>query len=394
MPKPRTTAKGFPCDPADCYVSRHLDGPDFKIHSVMCAAAPSNKGKRTFYAPVRPWLCNAVNQAPSTVDATLDRLEAGGWIINLGRTRRADGTETPNTYEIVEHAAWADAHPGACPDYKLAPDWEEALKYGVRKGGRITSGPLPKNFWPDDPILRSALEKVTSEEPGIITDEELAALNKHLDTLTTPGTPRLAPLPGNEAPLPVDRDWTTPGTPVSPLPVDREHHSRLTGRNLSKPTLVNTPNTPHPTTQLVGGVVDGTPSAIDAEREVDDLLAGFAKANDGPGKFTGTQRKKITELVMRYGRDKFRRAADAWFANPSWNNKTTDPFLGFINGFAGYLAASDIAIKEQQSKLTPAQVAEINELNAKRRAEFWGDGKPEETVSEPDADAMFADDEK
>jgi hypothetical protein len=84
----KPTAKGFPCEPADCHESRHLEGPDYKIWDVMCAAAPRKNGERTFYASVEPWLCNAANQSPSAVTATLARLERTGWIIKLNKEPR------------------------------------------------------------------------------------------------------------------------------------------------------------------------------------------------------------------------------------------------------------------------------------------------------------------
>jgi hypothetical protein len=116
----------------------------------MCAAAPLKNGKRMFYGSVVPYLCNALDQSRSAVDATLGRLQSAGWIISHGRTRRADGTETPNHYEIIEHEAWAKR--GRCPDYKYAPDWDEAKKYGVKKGDRAVAGPPPWNFIKDKDI--------------------------------------------------------------------------------------------------------------------------------------------------------------------------------------------------------------------------------------------------
>jgi hypothetical protein len=190
MPKRSAKTAGFPCWPEECFVSRHLEGPEYKILDLMRAAAPLTNGRRIFYASVRPWLCNAANQAASTVDATLLRLTEAGWLINLGRSRRADGTETPNSYEVVEHATWAAAHPGGCPDFKFAPNWDEANKYGVKKGERLKAAALPKNFWPDEPVLRSSLDKITAEKAALVTDEEMSALNAHFSSLTAMATGR------------------------------------------------------------------------------------------------------------------------------------------------------------------------------------------------------------
>jgi hypothetical protein len=232
MPKRPTAKQGFPCKSEDCYASRHLDGPDYKVWDQMKAAAPQRNGTRIFFAPVSPYLVNACNQARSTIDATLLRLCNSGWIINLGRQRKPDGTETPNKYRIIEHPEWAANHPGRCPDFTVAPDSETARAFGVNVGDKLATGPLPPNFWPKpDTPLGSALRKIIGHDSVIITDEEMAALNAHLRDLTTPGTPGLAPLPVNEAPLPVDRERATPGTPVEPLPVNEDDHSRYTGRN-------------------------------------------------------------------------------------------------------------------------------------------------------------------
>jgi hypothetical protein len=225
MPK-RPTAKGFPCKPEHCYVSRHLDGPDYKVYDLMMAASKKNEsGQRVFYAPVRPWLVNASNQSASTVDSTLDRLEAAGWIKNLARRRpdgspiierKPNGKAKPHVYAVFEHEDWVKNHPESCPDYKLAPDFEEAERYGVKKGDKLETGALPKNFWPDD--LRSAVAKVTGEEFSIVDDQESAALAKHTKevaatlggpvAVTTPGTPEAAQLQP-----PVDRKRTATGPP-------------------------------------------------------------------------------------------------------------------------------------------------------------------------------------
>jgi hypothetical protein len=352
MPKP--TAKGFPCKPEDCYVSRHLDGPEYKVYDQMRAAAPLAKGKRMFYASVVPYLCNAANQSRSAVDATLDRLEAAGWIINHGRTRRADGTETPNHYEIIEHLAWAAARPGRCPDYKYAPSFDEET--GLRKGQRYKSGPVPKNFWPTEPVLRSALEKILSEKFSLITNAELTAFNGHIASIgTTPGQPGLAPLAVDEA--------HSRSTGTGPLPGNEKGHSRATGTATpgqaggipvvrTEETLTHT----HTTQEPGVGVCGEKPSAI-GESEVVALLAAFVGWNSGsPGKCTPNQRKQLKELAELHGREKFRAAVRAWKNEQPWDARTTDPFLSLISGFPGYLATIAYA-KKQEDRKADDQVA-------------------------------------
>ena len=114
MPDNKPTAKGFPCNPEDCYVSRHLDGPDFKVHSVMLAvriSAEKNGKEPVCSAPVQPWICNAVNQSRSAVDASISRLEKAGWIIKHDGGRRPDGKKNPNKYEVLKHDEFVATHP-------------------------------------------------------------------------------------------------------------------------------------------------------------------------------------------------------------------------------------------------------------------------------------------
>src|SRR5205823_9709684 len=52
----------------------------------------------------------------------------------------------------------------------------------------------------------------------------------------------------------------------------------------------------------------------------------------------------------------FRCAVRAWFKKPTWNNKTTDPFIAFINGFAGYDAVKAYAVKEVEERERQTQI--------------------------------------
>jgi len=224
----------------------------------MKAAAPPRDGKRIFYAPVSPYLVNACNQSRSAIDATLERLCKSGWLINLGRTRKKDGTETPNSYEVLEHPEWAARHPGCCPDYTECPDWETAKAYGVKVGDKLkSSGAIPENFLaPDSPLgqtsLGRGLKKILGNEPMLITDEELEAANKHL-LATTHGAPGVVPLTVNENPLTVHPERATHGTQVLPVAVNEETHSRSTVRN---PTTHNLENITHTHTHHTGQASD------------------------------------------------------------------------------------------------------------------------------------------
>jgi hypothetical protein len=347
----RPTAKGFPCRPDECYVSRHLEGPEYKIYDLMRAAAPLTNGRRTFYASVRPWLCNAANQAPSTIDATLDRLEASKWIISLGRTRRADGTETPNTYEIVEHEAWAAAHPGCCPDYRFAPNWEEAKKHGVKKGERISTGAMPWNFLkdrdlttPESVALAAALDK--------LSDSDREKIREHWKTLVASSGQ-----PEEVLPAPVDRNQlrstgsgTSSGRPETPAPVDRIDHSRSTGRNPSTPILVN--RSQHNTTLLQPATIAGEKTSTAGEEDVCSvLLKLYVKSEGDTPKIVSTKEKQeLRRLDREHGREISLRAAALWLHDHPWNNATTNPFLTLVNKFEGYVEQAKLAVKNKRDE--------------------------------------------
>jgi len=329
-----------------------------------------------FYGSVQPWLCNAANQARSTVDATLDRLEAAGWILSHGRTRRADGTETPNHYEVLEHDEWMKEHPHCCPDYKFAPDQETAEQFGVSRGDKLGAWLPPRNFWDLSTPLGSGLAKIMSSDNEttaamIITDEESAALNKVLSKLK---------------PFPVHREGATPGPPESPVPVHRNDHSRSTVRNPSQPTTVNKPHTPtHPTAAtIVEKPVAAKPGEVsvcvdkktlseeELDKKLDELIEAFVMKDGDPPQVTKVQRTEMKALLKRDGFDKFRAAARAWLAANPWDARTTHPFASFIGGYAGYAAKKQIDDKKEAARITPVQIDQIGLIAFARHTKMWG----------------------
>jgi hypothetical protein len=377
---PKTTARGFPCKPEDCFVSRHLDGPEYKIYDLMCAFAPLSNGRRLFYAPVRPVLCNAANQSASAVDATLARLEKAGWIIDCGRKRRDDGKLSPTTYRIVEHADWV-ANGGKCPDYKYAPNDDESR--GVERGHKLKAGPLPKNFWPSDPALRSALSKITVEKVSRITEEEFDALQEHL---AITGLPELV-VPATTG-LP---EQATPGQPEEAYSGQPEmDHSRSTAQNPTKIILEESTHTHTPDQNGECVCVGTSLSTKDlAEKEVAILQSQFPKHFGEVANCTPKHKSAMIELAMQHGREKFRAAARAWIKAAPWKEERTTtryPFANFIGGFDGYVGAYMDADKLKAEEERKKQVLkESYEICKKQHLETFPepmDGPPAESLFE------------
>jgi hypothetical protein len=93
------------------------------------------------------------------------------------------------------------------------------------------------------------------------------------------------------------------------------------------------------------------------ETEVAALLQEFVKQNDGvPGKCTPNQKRQLIELAERHGRENFRAAARAWFKAPTWNYKTTDPFVAFISGFEGYAAKKQYDAMQSKKRIDEDKV--------------------------------------
>ena len=363
MPANRPTAKtGIPVKSEDCFSNRHLSGPEYKVYDVMMAFAVAGRvsregkdgtGPLLFSASFKPTLVNALAQSVNQTMRMKDRLVELGWLVLVKKgERRATGQQAPDTYRIFTHEEYVAANPGSCPPYEYPPDYDTAQAYGVRHGQRLRDpGPLHKNFWPTEPVLRSALDKVTSEEPGIITDDELVALNKHLDDIKRASKPQngvRTPNPG-DGPEPQNGEGRTPNmvkaVPTkweAPSPQNGEGRTQNPGENLVNPSRSFIPETQHThttpaTPQGVGVCVKENLSAMDADIEVGKLLEEFVKQNEGePGKCTSSQREKLRNLAMQHRRNKFRGAARVWLKEHPWDSRTTDPFSAFISGFEGY----------------------------------------------------------
>ncbi len=387
MPKRHTAKKGFPVKPKDCYANRHLTGPEYKVYDVMMAFAVHGRtslhGKDSkeplyFSASVKPTLVNACAQSVNQVTAMKDRLLELGWLIlEMKGTRRNDGRVTPDTYRILTHEEYAAANPGECPPYEYAPDFETAQAYGVRHGQKLQEqNSLPKNFWPTEPVLRSMLDKITDDEVSVYSDDEMAALGRHLEEIA----PKVLPDPedcdrtqktdaGLRKPMP-DR-YQNPESTVTrkreqPSPENRNSRHQFSGENPIPPSGSPIPDTqPTQSHGVVCDVSSENLSAMDVDKEVGELIKGFVKHNAGkPGGISKTQRQQLADLVKAHGRETFRGAARVWLKDIPWNDKTTHPFLTFINGFEGYAAKPGYDRKEEARKKQQAS-------DGDRASRFW-----------------------
>jgi hypothetical protein len=159
MPR-KPTAKGFPCQPEDCYPNRHLEPNVFKMYDTMMAFAKAGQKSRGHAvlectASVKPTLCNAYNCAESTATELIDRLCELGWVIKAegGKDERT-GQQLSNTYVMLEHEMFVSRNPGSCPPYRFAPDRATAEAVGLRRrGDRLKQDYLPRNFWKPETLL-------------------------------------------------------------------------------------------------------------------------------------------------------------------------------------------------------------------------------------------------
>jgi hypothetical protein len=138
-------------------------------------------------------------------------------------------------------------------------------------------------------------------------------------------------------------------------------------------------------------VPDENLSAMDVENEIAALQRGFANKNDGPGGCTPKQKQELAELVKQHGRENFRRAARAWFKNPTWDNNTKMPFMAFISGFAGYLGEHERALRKELAKPTPEESKAAMDRAAKIREEFWNSEPKREPELPPDPEDFLKD---
>jgi hypothetical protein len=409
MPPKHPTAKtGFPVKPEDCYETRHLTGPEYKVYDVMMGFARYGRTRREgkdgtgpllFNASLKPTLCNALAMSTNQTVLMKNRLLELGWIVLVQKgARKPNGQQSPDTYRILEHEEFAAVHPGQCPPYEYAPDFDTAQAYGVRHGQRLRDpGPVPDNLFP----------KPTEEQQ--ITADAIAAF---LDSRTREQQAELVAHWKTRSPITDVMDFALP------IPKSRVRHQTLNPGDGPDPKLsegqtlnpgsagtyfqdgpdpksseaqtlnlgeypITSPVTPsgntnthtQPTPQGEGVCVqDENLSAMDVEKEVAALQREFANQNDGPGGCTPKQKQEMAELVKQHGRENFRSAARAWFKNPTWDNNTKMPFMAFISGFAGYMGEHERALRKLKDKLTPEQMKVAGELAAQRRAELFTDG--------------------
>jgi hypothetical protein len=387
MPRPRTTAKGFPVAPEDCRAVRHLPGPEFKVYDQMVAYAyagrKSREGKEAtgpllFTAAFKPTLCNALALSVNQTYAMRDRLEKLGWIeLVADGGKRDDGTDAPDTWRIVEHDEFVKTHPDTCPDN---PEPEKPAQRQERRtrqasvDGRARIARMIRDWTtPESHALADAMAK--------FTDADWAAVREHWG-LSEEEWERVRP----NKPVPTDRDRTSPYETGQPVPTKQgDQYLRVGTDTLTTPvtTPVTTPHTHNPPPVSRVGVSGA--AAMDAEKEVAELLKEFVKRNQGePGQLSRTQRQDMKALATLHGRETFRAAARAWLAAGKWNSKTTHPFAGFISGFEGYAAA---ARQEPKKTLTPEQIAETYEIARQQREAMWGGD--DSSKDEPPADALF-----
>jgi hypothetical protein len=273
MPKKRTSAKGFPVDPANCYDSRHLDGSRYKIYSVMKGFAVAgrtmlhgrdSKAPLYFTAAIHK-LCNAVCMSRNQVDLILKDLEKSHWIVLREEgVRRPDKSVAPNTWEVVEHAEYANAHPGQCPDYEFAPDFETAQSHGVSYGKRIReTGPVPDNFF--NKLLNTPESRALGDALAALTDAERAQIIEHWKTATPVITelnlpvPKVrergqslklgtVPVPKVSEPQSLTLESASPYSQGDPVPKVSEPQPLTLGKNLSTSPVTAYDTTPTTTT--------------------------------------------------------------------------------------------------------------------------------------------------
>jgi len=368
------TANGFPRT-EKCFESRHLSSSDFKVYHVMLACAIAYKKARNdsgtliFQYSVLPWLCNAVPTSENNARKIIERLVEQGWLIILENNRYAHGRKLPNVYQVVTHDEFLRTHPDSCPPNAYGPDGEPYEK-----------GSVPINF--AKAALAALLRRLRSAD--LKPDHDL----------TTPASRALASeleMIGEDE---IRADFTVPTIAGTVSPHNRSETVPTIGaeqspelRAISLSTSLNTSQhtvSPEPT------VCDVSGEKRDDEEEIAHLEAGFVKHNQGEaGKLTGRQKEQLKALLARHDRDKFRRAARAWFKAPTWNTKTTDPFLLFINGFNGFLAKAGYDDEEQKRKQEfLGQKAETDRRSAQIRAEAWDALTPKDK-DEPKADEFL-----
>jgi hypothetical protein len=398
MPKRSANPTGFPRDPDTCFASRHLSATHYKVFSVIVACAYSKRREREgndatgpliFNASIKPWLCNAVPVSQNYAHIVIDQLLTLGWLILVKEgARRDNGQQAPNEYRVVEHDEFVAAHPGSCPPNMFAPDGKTAEAFGVGYGDRFGGGIIPRNFWPsEDTFEGAALRKFLSDDAGgtIITDEEIAAVRKLYSAVTLTRETAAGTLTREtaEASRPHSSVTAVPTVRVKPSPQFGDSRPHNSGENLYTASGTASTHNTHttPATAIVDKVAKPKTAVCDvleknqslndadAENEVAALLTEFVAQNNGEaGKCTFNQRRLLKQLALRHGRKKFRDAARAWFADPPWNSRTTDPFLTLIAGFEGYAAKKAHAEKQKATRANEKVAVERSTLLHCRKA--------------------------
>jgi hypothetical protein len=398
MPKRPTDKQGTP-HKGKCYESRHLSAAHFKVYHVVrnCAwhwrEQNGGKGPLIFNASVEPWLCNAVPISKNYARAILDELVELGWMKQINDKpiyNKDKKKQAPNEYEVFEHDDFVAVHPDSCPRDLYAPDQQTAADAGVGYGERVGVEPLPKNFWPQEPILRSALEKITGEVAVVMTEEESVALGKHL-TAIKPATA-----------VPVTGSYRSSGHAGTAVQDDQVPQLRLVSGKASVTTPTHTPQTPSAGVSVCEGQTlgEGLPMAEEEEpapepfnegKFWDALLNAFAKQEyvNHEAALTPRQRKDITALRMKHGPYTFKGAVYEWFKAQPWNPKTLFPWGTFIANFEMYAGAAKrreeaLGIRNSKEELIKA----ANELARQRHVEFWtnppGTGTAEDLLKDDD----------
>jgi hypothetical protein len=365
MPKRPTDKTGFPRDPKDCFESRHLTPAQFKVYHVMRACAHSWRKRRegakatgplVFNASVAPWLCNAVPIGRTQAFQLLEDLEALGWIEKTAGVRRADGKQAPNEYRILEHDEFVSLYPDSCPPNIFSPD-----------GGKARSrSELPKNFRKQDDLGR-ALEILDGGATfPLISDSELAALNKYFAESDNPD-------PVTESGYPGPAVNTRSGNPDADRIRKTEHagsgnpdipHPEI--RTESVTTSTKESINPFPLAKAEGGLRLTQPAAI---IEVNALSDECMRRNDGvPKSMGGKERQTLEKLAIQHSREEFRAACRAWLNLGDWR-ASNYPFGALIAGFETFKKKS--ANDAVKAKTTQAEIEAAYERARLLHIEQW-----------------------
>ncbi len=311
MPDQTSDRRGFTCPPDECFANRHMTGAEYKMYSVMCAFAVAGRKSRGHKdlictASVLPTLCNAMPCSRNGAAKLINALHKKGWLIlRSGQVRQDDGTLSPNIWEMVEHPAFAAKHPGSCPPYPYAPNYETAQAHGLEYGDKFETGAMPWNFWKNHRIVvpgGQVVAEVVGQWWSGLTEEERQAHIEHLNNDPPSVVEFNLVLTGAKKPTAP----TTVGTvndPTVPITVDTapcpqlEQH-RAHSCDITVPTTVDRSliqgNTHTPTTTLPGGGGSDLEKTFD-EGKSDDHPSNTSLPNNHTGPATG-------DMVLRLKR--------------------------------------------------------------------------------------------